>query len=282
MSSGTLSATVKADGAELCSLRDAAGAEMLWQGAPVWPRHAPVLFPIVGRLKDDTLRHDGKSYRLTQHGFARDRRFAWLNRSATACRLVLHEDTETRAMYPFAFRLEIAYALDDDVLEQRFTLTNPGRGVLPASLGAHPGFAWPLTEGVEKAAHVLEFAEPEPAPVRRLTEGLLRDALEPTPIVGQTLALEPALFATDAVILPEPVSRSVRYTAPGAPAVELAWEGFRQLGIWSREGGNFLCIEPWYGTASPPDFDGEFSDKPGLMLIPPDERRTLSLRIRLC
>ena len=94
MSNGTLSATVKADGAELCSLRDAAGAEMLWQGAPVWPRHAPVLFPIVGRLKDDTLRHEGKSYRLTQHGFARDRRFAWLNRSATACRLVLHEDTE--------------------------------------------------------------------------------------------------------------------------------------------------------------------------------------------
>jgi galactose mutarotase-like enzyme len=282
MSSGTLSATVKADGAELCSLRDAAGAEMLWQGAPVWPRHAPVLFPIVGRLKDDTLRHDGKSYRLTQHGFARDKRFAWLNRSSTACRLVLHEDTETRTMYPFAFRLEIAYALDDDVLEQRFTLTNPGRGMLPASLGAHPGFTWPLAEGVEKAAHVLEFAEPELAPVRRLTDGLLRDALEPTPIVGQTLALEPALFATDAVILPDPVSRSVRYTAPGAPAVELAWEGFRQLGIWSREGGDFLCIEPWYGTASPTDFDGEFSDKPGLMLIPPDERRTLSLRIRLC
>ena len=121
MSNGTLSATVKADGAELCSLRDAAGDEMLWQAAPVWPRHAPVLFPIVGRLKDDTLRHDGKSYRLTQHGFARDRRFAWLNRSATACRLVLHEDAETRAMYPFAFRLEIAFALDDDVLEQRFT-----------------------------------------------------------------------------------------------------------------------------------------------------------------
>ena len=90
------------------------------------------------------------------------------------------------------------------------------------------------------------------------------------------------MFATDAVILPQPVSRSVRYTAPGAPAVELAWDGFPQLGIWAREGGDFLCIEPWYGTASPTDFDGEFSDKPGLMLIAPDERRTLSLRIRLC
>ena len=118
--------------------------------------------------------------------------------------------------------------------------------------------------------------------MRRLTDGLLRDAPEPTPIVGQILALEPALFAADAVILPEPVSRSVRYTAPGAPAVELDWDGFRQLGIWSREDGDFLCIEPWHGTASPKDFDGEFRHKPGLMLIQPDERRTLSLRIRLC
>ena len=259
MSNGTLSATVKADGAELCSLRDAAGAEMLWQAAPIWPRHAPVLFPIVGRLKDDTLRHDGKSYRLTQHGFARDRRFAWLNRSATACRLVLHEDADTRAMYPFAFRLEIAFALDDDALQQRFTVTNPGREVLPASLGAHPGFAWPLTEGLEKAAHVLEFAEPETAPVRRLTNGLLRSIPEPTPIAGRTLALEPTLFATDAIILPTTASRSVRYSAPGSPAVELAWDGFRELGIWSREGGDFVCIEPWHGTASPEDFDGEFA-----------------------
>jgi galactose mutarotase-like enzyme len=282
MSNGTLSATVKADGAELCSLRDAAGEEMLWQAGPVWPRHAPVLFPIVGRLKDDTLRHDGKSYRLTQHGFARDRRFAWLNRSAVGCRLVLHEDADTRAIYPFAFRLEVAFTLDDDSLEQRFTLTNPGREVLPASLGAHPGFAWPLAEGVEKTAHVLEFAEPEAGAVRRLADGLLRENLEPTPIKGQTLALDPALFAADAVILPEPVSQSVRYTAPGAPTIELAWEGFRQLGIWSREAGSFLCIEPWHGTASPADFDGEFADKPGLMLIPPGERRTLSIRIRLC
>lgn len=282
MSNGTLSAEVKADGAELCSLRDASGAEVLWQAGPIWPRHAPVLFPIVGRLKDDTLRHEGRAHRLTQHGFARDKRFAWLNRSATACRLVLHEDAETRAAYPFAFRLEIAYALDDDAIEQRFTVTNPGRGVLPASLGAHPAFAWPLADGVEKTAHALEFAEPEPAPVRRLSDGLLQAQSEPTPIAGRTLALEPALFAADAVILPDPASRSARYTAPDAPAIEVAWQGFRQLGLWSRAQGDFLCIEPWHGTASPADFDGEFRDKPGLMLIPPGEHRTLSIRIRLC
>jgi galactose mutarotase-like enzyme len=282
LTNGTLSAAIKADGAELFSLRDATGQEMLWQAAPVWPRHAPVLFPIVGRLRDDRLRHQGRLYPLPQHGFARDRRFAWLNRGATACRLVLHEDAATRAAFPFAFRLEIAFALDDDALETTFTVANPGREVLPASLGAHPAFIWPLVEGLAKDAHELQFAEPEPAPVRRLDGGLLKPEPQPTPIAGRTLALDPALFAADAVILPEPASRSVRYTAAGASAIEVSWEGFEQLGLWSREGGDFLCIEPWHGMASPTDFDGEFRDKPGLMLIAPGERRTLSMRIRLC
>jgi len=282
LSNGALYATVKADGAELCSLRNAAGEEMLWQAGPVWPRHAPVLFPIVGRLKNDTLHHAGRSHRLTQHGFARDRRFAWLNRSATACRLVLHEDAETRAMYPFAFRLEIAFALDDDALDTNYTIANPGREVLPASVGAHPGFVWPLADGVAKTAHVLEFARTESAPVGRLEGGLLRRDLEATPVTGRSLSLDPALFAADALILTDLASDSVRYAAPGAPAIEMSWKGFSELGIWSREGGDFLCIEPWFGTASPVDFDGEFLDKPGVMVIPPGERRTLSIRIRLC
>ena len=282
-----LSAAVKADGAELCSLRDAQRTEMLWQAAPVWPRHAPVLFPIVGRLRDDTLRHHGKTYRMTQHGFARDRRFAWLNRSATSCRLVLHDDTETRACYPFAFRLEVGFALDDDALEQTFTLVNTGREILPASLGAHPGFIWPLADNVAKDAHVIEFDHPEPAPIRQLQEGLLQMAPIASPVRGRNLGLTPSLFAHDALIFDRLASRSARYSAPGMEVIEVSWDGFPQLGIWSRSTGSdtcsdFLCIEPWYGMASPADFAGEFLDKPGLMHIPPGERRVLTMRIRLC
>lgn len=287
LSNGYLSAAVKADGAELCSLRDAEGTEMLWQADPAWPRHAPVLFPIVGRLKNDTLRHDGKSYRMTQHGFARDRRFAWLARTATSCRLVLHDDGETRALYPFPFRLEVAVALDDDALEQSVTVVNTGRGVLPASAGMHPAFVWPLAEGAPKDRHVLTFSDDEPAPVRRLADGLLQPAAVPSPVSGRDLALAPSLFAADAIIFDQLASRSARFTAPGAEAIEVSWDGYRQLGVWSRTTGadsccDFLCIEPWYGTASPADFDGEFRDKPGLMLIPPGERRVLTIRIRLC
>lgn len=287
LSNGYLSVVVKADGAELCSLRDAAGTEMLWQADPLWPRHAPVLFPIVGRLKDDRLLHRGKSYRLTQHGFARDHRFAWLTRTATHCRLVLHDDGRTRAMYPFGFRLEVAFTLDDDALEQSFAVVNTGRDVLPASVGAHPGFAWPLTAGADKRAHLLEFEQPEPAPIRRLIGGLLDPTPQPSPVQGRALALSAALFAADALILDRPTSRSVRYTAPGAEVIEVSWEGFSQLGVWSRMTGpdtcgDFLCIEPWHGTASPADFEGEFLDKPGLLVIPPGERRVLTMRIRLC
>jgi galactose mutarotase-like enzyme len=122
--------------------------------------------------------------------------------------------------------------------------------------------------------------------VRRLDGGLLRPGAEPTPIQGETLALAPSLFAADAVILDQVASRSVRYTAPGAEVIEVSWDGFEQLGIWTRMMGDdscadFLCIEPWHGIASPADFDGEFRDKPGLMLIPAGERRVLTMRIRL-
>ena len=133
---------------------------------------------------------------------------------------------------------------------------------------------------------MLEFEQPEPAPVRRLSGGLLRAGGEPSPIRGDTLALAPGLFADDAVILDQVASRSVRYTAPGAEVIEVSWDGFEQLGVWTRMTGDdacadFLCIEPWHGTASPVDFAGEFRDKPGLMLIPPGDRRVLTMRIRL-
>jgi galactose mutarotase-like enzyme len=281
LDNGRLRAVIKADGAELCSLRDADGFELLWQAGPVWPRHAPVLFPIVGRLKDDRLLHDGAAYRLTQHGLARDRRFTWLEHGPLDCRLSLADDPETWAHYPFAFRLDITYALKENSLVVRYLLSNPGKEDLPASLGAHPAFRWPLADGVPKDAHELEFDAEEPAPVRRLDNGLLKPETFPTPIQGRRLRLNGTLFADDALILDHPASRSVRYTALRARTVEISWLGFEQLGLWSKPGGDFLCIEPWYGFASPIGFDGAFSDKPGLLHIPPGQQRELSYSVTL-
>jgi galactose mutarotase-like enzyme len=280
--SGSLAATIKAHGAELCSLKDGAGVEFIWQAGPAWPRHAPLLFPIVGRLADDELRHHGKAYRMTQHGFARDSRFAWAARDARRCTLVLDDNEATRALYPFAFRLTAAYTIDDAGLELALTVANTGKEILPASLGGHPAFNWPLQPAVSKESYALTFAKEEPSPVRRLDGGLLRAATGPSPVEGTVLPLSESLFADDAVIFDRIESNAVRYAAGRGPWLSMSWRGFRELGVWSKpSGAPFLCIEPWHGYASPAGFDGEFSDKPGLLHIAPGAAAHLSYRIEV-
>ncbi|HET7887634.1 MAG TPA: aldose 1-epimerase family protein [Bradyrhizobium sp.] len=280
LASGRISAIIKADGAELCSLKNAAGHELLWQAGPAWPRHSPILFPIVGRLKNDELRHRGKAYPMTQHGFARDMPFAWRERTKTSCTLELTDDAASRQRFPFAFRLAIRYAVNDADLDVRFEISNTGDETLPASLGGHPAFNWPLLPELPKEAYAIHFSNDEPAPIRRLKGGLLREKPEPTPIEGKFLALSERLFADDALILDRPASSSIRYAADRGPSIGLHWQGFQQLGIWSKpDGAPFLCLEPWRGFASPLDFDGEFSDKPGIMKTEPGETEILSYRI---
>src|SRR3569833_633500 len=277
---GGITATIKADGAELCSLQTADGRELLWQAGPAWPRHAPWLFPIVGRVKDDQLRHQGMAYPMTQHGFARDLCFAWLEQTPESCTLQLSDSAATRAHYPFAFQLAITYRIDRQRLQAQIETANPGNERLPASFGAHPAFNWPLTPGQPKESYRLMFPLVEPAPIRRLSGGLLSDKPESSPIQGMVLPLSQGLFADDALILIDVASRSVRYEGEQGPAIELAWDGFRELGVWSKpDGAAFLCVEPWRGFASPADFDGEFADKPGLMHIAPGETETLHYRV---
>jgi galactose mutarotase-like enzyme len=282
ISNGSISADIKAEGAELCSLIDAREHQLIWQAGPAWPRHAPVLFPVVGKLKDDVLHWRGKTYPMKQHGFARDLRFSWSQTLPHACRLSLRDSAVTHAQYPFAFALDVSFTLQAKQLVVVFEVTNTNDQPMPASIGAHPAFNWPLVAGVDKASHTITFAETETAPVRRVTEGLVRPQVYPTPVKGKTLALSEALFAEDAVIFEKLTSRSLRYAAAGHAGIEFSWEGFRELGVWSKAGGApFVCLEPWYGFASPVDFDGEFSAKPGLMHLAPGEKRSFIHRIKV-
>ena len=280
--SSGITATIRAGGAELCSLRNAAAQELLWQAGEAWPRHSPLLFPIVGRLKNDELRHRGKTYPITQHGVARDHRFVWLEQEPTFCKLVLYDNPETRSRYPFAFRLEVTYTVEGTDLHVGLQVTNMGEETLPASIGAHPAFNWPLLPGLDKQDYALTFSHVETAAIRRLRGGLMLATPEPTPIAGKILPLSEKLFDDDAVILERPASNSVRFAADRGPSIEMSWDGFRELGIWSKpSGAPFLCIEPWHGFASPVDFEGEFTAKPGLMHIAPSTTRGLSYRIRI-
>jgi galactose mutarotase-like enzyme len=282
MTNGAITAVVRALGAELCSLQGEDGHEFLWQAGPAWPRHSPVLFPIVGRLANDTYSHDGQSYRLTQHGFARDRRFTWGPRTETSCVLRLEDDPESLTRYPFPFRLELAYELEPDGVTLRYTLANPGAGVLPAALGAHPAFNWPITSGVAREEHELRFARSETAPIHGVSGGLLTAAVHASPVVDRVLELRPELFADDALVFTTLSSRSVRFSGHDTPVIEMSWEGFEQLGVWSKPtGADFLCIEPWHGYASPEGFTGDLAEKPGMMLLPPGTQRELQWTVRL-
>lgn len=283
--SAGLSATIRAQGAELVSLIGEAG-EMLWHGGPEWPRHAPVLFPTVGRLTDDTLIHGGHSYRLTQHGFARDSLFSWSEQSESRAILRLADSEATRTAYPFRFLLELIYEAEDDTLSVTTRVGNPGDETLPCGVGAHPAFRWPLAEGVAQEDHLLIFEAPEPGP-RLAVEGGLIGAPLPLPMQGRELALSPGLFANDALVIPAVASRSVHFVArdragPPARALTVSWEGYKDLGIWSKpSGAPFLCIEPWYGMASPAGWQGEFRDKPGILLLEPGGSRDFVWRVRV-
>jgi galactose mutarotase-like enzyme len=236
----------------------------------------------VGGLRADTLRLGEATHRLPKHGFARDLPFAWVERSATACALELRDDDHTREAYPFAFRLRVRYALEAGALRMELSLHNPGEGPLPASLGLHPAFRWPLVAGADKRAHRLVFDADEPGPLRRLDpDGLLAPGALPCPIQDRVLPLHEDLFREDALIFPGVASRGLRYEAPGGPSLRLSWEGFPDLGVWTKPdpGPSFLCLEPWQGHASPSDWDGPFPEKPGAFLLPPRATSTWSLTV---
>lgn len=282
IASGRLRATIRAQGGEIIALSDANGP-LLWHGGPEWPRHAPVLFPIVGRLSDDTLIHQGRSYHLTQHGFARDSLFRWVEREPARAVLELRESAETLACYPFRFLLQMIYELADETLSVTTRVSNPAETALICGVGAHPALLWPLAEGVAKEAHRLSFLQPEPGPGFSVAGGLLGPAI-PLPFGGTELPLAEALFANDAIVIPDVANHSVRFAALDAAgreirALTVSWEGYKDLGIWSKPtGAPFLCIEPWFSMASPAGWQGEFAEKPGILTLAPGESRDVVWR----
>jgi galactose mutarotase-like enzyme len=285
IASGRMSATIRAQGGELVALSNADGPA-LWNGGPEWPRHAPVLFPIVGRLTDDTLIHQGQRYRLTQHGFARDSLFDWVERSLGRAVLELRESEATLAAFPFRFLLRMTYEIEGATLTVVTRVENPGDAPLTCGVGAHPAFAWPLAEGAAKERHVLVFPQPEPGAGRSVEAGLLGSEI-PLPFEGPELALAEELFANDAIVIPNAANSSIRFSARNEDGQEIraltvAWEGYKDLGIWSKPtGAPFLCIEPWFGMASDAGWQGEFTQKPGLLTLAPGEGRDLVWRVTL-
>jgi len=283
LNSGLLSARIDPLGAQLSELRDRAGRDLLWDGDPgVWAGRAPLLFPIVGELAGGRYRLDASTYELPRHGFARRSQFDVSAAAPDRAVFRLQADASTLQRYPYRFELEVSFALAGATLSMITEIRNPGDRDLPASFGYHPAFRWPLPFGQPRASHSIEFEQDEAAPVRRLdVAGLLTPERHPTPTRGRHLALEDALFTADVVIFDALKSRSLRYGGPEGPRLLVRFPDSPLLGLWSKPGAGFVCIEPWHGVADPVGFGGDFRTKPGVFLVSPGGSRRIEMHVSL-
>ncbi|WP_331377476.1 aldose 1-epimerase family protein [Sphingomonas sp. 37zxx] len=279
ISDEALSAAVNPLGAELSSLTDTGGREWMTNADPAfWTGRSPLLFPIVGALNGGRYRVDGVTYELPPHGFARRREFAQLGRSDTQVRFRLTDDAATRAIYPFGFALDVEYRIGNGALTIICTVTNQGDTPMPCSFGYHPAFAWPLPGEAGKNGHMLRFEADEPGMLTRLDRGLVAGADRASPLAdGRTLALDDALFTEDALIWDGLASRTVDYSGPNGARLQVAFPGADTIGVWTKPGARFLCIEPWWGIADPRGFTGELRDKPGMMVLAPHDSRRFTM-----
>lgn len=280
--SDELSADVALLGAELVRLDDAVGQALLWSGdATWWAGRAPLLFPIVGGLADDTFRHRGRAYTLPRHGFARRSVFTAIERGTAHVTLRLEDSEATRAVWPFAFRLDVTHRLTGTRLETVAEVTNRSDEAMPCAFGFHPAFRWPLPGAGGRSAHTIRFETPETAPIRRLDgRGLVEPTPRPSPVDTAILALDDQLFVEDAVVFDRPASRRLRY-GTGEIGLDIVFPDMPHLALWSKPGAPFVCIEPWQGHADPADFTGEIVDKPGMVQLAPGASRRFSMSVEL-
>ena len=282
IANGALSAQINPLGAELWSLADTQGREYMTDADPrFWTGHAPLLFPIVGALRNGTYRLDGREYALPKHGFARTSRFAVAEARADHVRFRLEDSEATRAAWPFAFALEAEFALGGATLAMTVTVHNTGKRLMPFSFGFHPAFAWPLPGGAAKEEHAIVFEREEPQDVRRIDGDGLIARSDKTPLEGRELALRPELFEDDALIWDRLASRGCTYGAPGGAWLAIAFPDTSMLGVWQKPGARYICIEPWAGIADPAGFAGDFRDKPGVMELEAGASRSFRMDVTL-
>jgi galactose mutarotase-like enzyme len=283
LGSGALAAEIDPRGAQLSTLRDRAGRDLLWDGNPaVWSGRAPLLFPIVGVLAGGAYRLGSRVFHLARHGFARDRVFSIQNATASSAVFRLRPDAVSLNVYPFDFELDVLFEVVGPTLTLTTSIRNHTDDAMPASFGYHPAFRWPLPFEQPRSSHGIVFEADEPAPVRRIdAAGLLTPERHPTPIAHRRLALTDALFEDDVLIFDRIKSRSVIYGGTQGTRVRVDFPDAPYLGVWSKPGAHFICIEPWHGVTDPVGFTGDFTAKPGVFMVPPGAPFSSTMAITL-
>ncbi len=279
LDNGILRAEFCPTGAELVSLR-CDGIERIWEGdKAVWGRHSPNLFPIIGRLMNDEYSLGKAVVKGPRHGFCRDRAFDTVTATDTLVCFATEDDEATRRVYPFSFRLEIEYELQDDTLVKRIRVTNLSIHAMPFEFGGHDGYAIPLREGETVEDYGIAFEETDEIHPYGMDEsGMVTLPKSVCPLNNGMLEKWPWDLNLDTIILDDlPVRQATLLSKKSGLGVEVRFDDFGYLGIWTTKTDNprYLCIEPW--TTMP---DGYFMsrdlfERPGIQVLQPGESRTL-------
>ena len=271
LSNDLLSVSIASKGAELQSIFNSqTHLEYMWNADPAfWSKKSPVLFPIVGGLKNNTYEFAGKYYSLSRHGFARESLFTVTEQAKNSITFTLGFDKESLKVYPFYFKFSINYRLDENQLSVTYLVENVGNELMYFSVGAHPAFAVPLVQGTEFNDYYLKFNKLENSGKWPLSsEGLIEKESRGFFDNADTLPLTKELFYKDALVFKQINSSAVSLlNHKNNHGLELSFENFPYLGIWSAKNADFVCIEPWCGIADSIDTIGNIDSKEGINAI---------------
>lgn len=257
---------VNSFGAELTSLKaNETEREYLWQADPAyWGRTSPVLFPVVGRLKDNCYRYRGKTYPLGQHGFARDKEFTLSEQTDKRLCFVLESDAATLAVYPFPFRLVIGYEIVGKQVVVSWRVYNTGDETMHFSIGAHPAFLCPFNENEKQTDCYLSFDREGPLTYHHISQNGFRQKEKHQIVLKEgRMPLSEHLFDLDALVFEEyPFRRVTLLNSAKQPYLSMQFHA-PVVGIWSppKKKAPFVCIEPWFGRCDAEDFAAEIGDR---------------------
>lgn len=260
-----LTAKINHKGAELTSLRTSE-REYIWEGNPdFWGKHSPVLFPIVGTLKNNEFLHNGKTYSLPRHGFARDMEFEKISETENSVVFSLLSNAFTKSIYPFNFEFQIICTLEENSLIIGYKVINKSDAEMYFSVGAHPAFALPKNFN----DYSIEMEKSENLSYHLLENDLISNETQTLETIKGTFKLDYTLFENDALIFKNLESQSLTILEKGNPLLKVDFEGFPYLGIWTKMNAPFICIEPWFGHSDPVNTNGILAEKQGIQILNP-------------
>ncbi|AGX41163.1 aldose 1-epimerase family protein [Clostridium saccharobutylicum] len=264
--------TASTHGGEIHSITNKIdGTEYLWDGNPeYWKYHAPILFPIVGKVIDSKYKVEGKTYELPQHGLARTSEFKFISKTDNEIIFELNFSEESLKVYPYKFSLRSIYKLENNTVKVTYSVKNLDNKTIYFSIGTHPAFMYPINSTEKLEDYYLEFNEKESSNRKVLTkEGYLsyneKECLKST----NTLMLSKELFIDDALVFDNLKSNKITIKSEKSDkSLAVEFDGFPYMGIWApKDGAPFVCIEPWFGHADYENYNGEFSEKEGIISL---------------